>query len=209
MLVAEPTVYLRDVGGPEWDMTNNTRPHPETWRDPPWSRPDSPEPEQLLTREQLVAQLQQESAQEIPDRTLRNWHGAGIVPRPIRRWHEGRPASLYAPWVVDLIIFASALRAAGLPLDTIRETIRNVDWPTATTTTATPPADPQERSARVASYLDALDNLVEEIQHVASLSERAFGIPILAAQLRFFSAHGDRKEHNIPLASKSPLIGGI
>lgn len=36
-------------------------------------------------------------------RRLQLWENRGVIPLPIRRWHDGAVRALYAPWVVDMI----------------------------------------------------------------------------------------------------------
>ena len=74
----------------------------ENWR--AWIPPGWPEPadEDLIGRDELLAMVRQRGVDLTP-RTLQLWENQGIVPRPVRRWHDGAVRALYAPWVADIV----------------------------------------------------------------------------------------------------------
>ena len=88
----------------------------KTWRD--WMDPESPQPETLLTRGELLEQIRANGV-EISERTLQLWEAAGIMPGPIRHWHDGAVRALYAPWVVDIADTANLGRSMGYSLEEI------------------------------------------------------------------------------------------
>lgn len=90
----------------------------KTWRD--WLPPDAPEPrvETLLTRDQLLARVSR-LRPAIAETTLRSWERAGVLPHPIRRWHEGAVRAVYPPWYLDLVRQIRRLQRDGYPLAAI------------------------------------------------------------------------------------------
>ncbi len=97
--------------------------HTETWAD--WMPSDwiGPADEELITRDELLTQAKAGGA-DIHPRTLQILENQGLVPRPIRRWHDGAVRALYAPWVVDLALRAYERRRGKWPLDKAIEDVR-------------------------------------------------------------------------------------
>jgi hypothetical protein len=102
------------------------RDHRLTWRDwipaePGWFGPTD---EELITRDELLDRVQ-ELGVKIHPRTLQILENQGLVPRPIRQWHEGAVRALYAPWVVDLAMRAYDRRQGRWPLEKARADVRD------------------------------------------------------------------------------------
>ena len=101
----------------------------ESWRD--WTPDGYPEPDddELITREQLIDELNRANV-KMTARNLRHWEALGILPGPIRRHHEGATRALYAPWVVRLATIAAAAKTFGSSPEKLgremRETARTV-----------------------------------------------------------------------------------
>ncbi len=87
-----------------------------TWRD--LLAPDAPLPTELLTREQVLAQLKAWRV-DATEADLRYWEYEGVLPRPVRQWHEGAVRALYPAWFVPLVRQLRALQHRGLSLDEI------------------------------------------------------------------------------------------
>lgn len=111
----------------------------QTWRD--WLPEDEEEPadDELITRGELLEHLRAAHV-DISERTLQLWEAAGVIPGPIRRWHNGATRALYAPWVVYLAILAELGRSGGHSTEAVathtksavRAAIHRVDvwtWP--------------------------------------------------------------------------------
>lgn len=79
--------------------TADPMPNQETWVD--WMPPGSPEPEGLLTRDELVDRLRRRGV-DVTARTLAHWESVGALPRAVRRWRDGAPRALYPEWIVGL-----------------------------------------------------------------------------------------------------------
>lgn len=75
----------------------------DTWRDwlPPGWRTHHPDPP-ILTRAELLAELNQRGV-TVTERRLRFWEAAGVLPRPMRSMHLGKPQATYPDWHVDVV----------------------------------------------------------------------------------------------------------
>lgn len=71
----------------------------DAWVPQGWFAPGD---EELITRDELLSRVGQ-SGRKVTTRSLQLWENLGLVPRPIRRWHEGAVRALYAPWVADVV----------------------------------------------------------------------------------------------------------
>ena len=78
----------------------DTGPNRETWAD--WLPPDSGEPLDALTRDELIERLRRRGVDVTP-RTLAHWESVGALPRAARRWRGGAPRALYPERAVDLV----------------------------------------------------------------------------------------------------------
>ncbi len=96
------------------------------WRAAGWlprSAP-APAPEDLITRDQLLAKLERLGLKVNP-RTLRHWEHEGVLPAPIRRRHRGATRALYPPWMVNLVWQLLAYRDEGFALAELPERMRH------------------------------------------------------------------------------------
>ncbi len=98
------------------DDRTRRKAHRSTWQD--LLPPDAPMPAELLTREELLARLATWRI-EATEADLRYWEYEGILPRPVRRWHEGAVRAVYPPWFVPLVRDLRALQRQGLALSEI------------------------------------------------------------------------------------------
>ena len=94
----------------------------QTWRD--WLPEGQPEPPQLITRAELVEQLQLEGV-NVPERTLTFWESAGVLPRPVRRWRDGSPKALYPLHWQELVQMVRSWQDDGHALQEISEYVRH------------------------------------------------------------------------------------
>ncbi len=81
-----------------------------TWAD--WRPGEPPQPDEVLTRDELLDRLATEGVTVSVD-DLQNWQRAGVVPYGIRRWHRGATRMLYPPWMVDLLRHLRVQQQAG------------------------------------------------------------------------------------------------
>jgi len=103
-------------------MTGESIKPKATWRE--WIPEGIPEPydDELISRDTLLNQLREYNV-GISPRTLQRWEGLGLIPGPVRKWHDGATRALYAPWVVNVVIVVNAAKVRG---DTNDHIIENV-----------------------------------------------------------------------------------
>ncbi len=104
-----------------------SKPKRQTWRD--WMRdaaPDVPEPTELLTREEFLAELNQLGL-DVDEGTLRFWENRGVLPRGVRRWDPTVRArrAYYAPWMLAMVLLLRALQRSGLSLQEVTTRLRS------------------------------------------------------------------------------------
>jgi len=102
-------------------MTTQAPPK-ETWRD--WMHPDTPEPEPLLTRAEFLDRVRAEGG-DVSERSLVHWENIGVLPRAVRRWRAGKPATLYPVWLIPVVTTVRVMQERGERLAAIRDTIRS------------------------------------------------------------------------------------
>jgi len=93
----------------------------ETWRD--WMPEGAPEPERLLSRDELVDRLGYYHV-EADATDLRFWEQKGILPRPVRQRRDGAMRTTYPEWVISLVQRIRQLQAEGFSLEQIRPRLR-------------------------------------------------------------------------------------
>jgi len=192
------------------------KPKRETWLEPPWSPSGTQEPELLLTKEQLLDELRK-MGESIPERTLNHWQAIGMIPRPVRRWHEGKPASLYPAWMPELVARARVMRRAGDSPDEIARSLMEMEWVAEQTTPARQieVGDTihvgaygdihlgthagahvrRDDSPAATAYDTALAKAVDAIKALADARQRWTGVPVHRARLQLFDEQGQRDDH--------------
>jgi len=98
------------------------KPNRETWRD--WIAPGEPEPDDLLTRDELIDELRRQGYPVRPH-DLQNWQSAGVIPYGVNRWHAGAVRTIYPIWMIDLLRLLKTLRKNGHNMGEIREMLRS------------------------------------------------------------------------------------
>lgn len=94
----------------------------QTWRD--WLPDGATEPDELLTRDELIEQLRGEGF--VVDRDdFRNWQSSGAIPYGINRRHNGATRTLYPGWMLDVVRTLRAMQADGRKLAEIRAHLRD------------------------------------------------------------------------------------
>jgi len=93
----------------------------ETWRD--WLPANAPEPEQLLTRAEVVARLQ-EGGWKVSADNLRFWEQQGALPHPLRQGHRGATRAVYPDWFVPLVGRMRELQQQRVRIDEIAGILR-------------------------------------------------------------------------------------
>jgi hypothetical protein len=114
-----PTETTRQVAAGDTIRVATTE-RAEAWTD--WG---GPEPAALLTRDEIVTQLQALGVDADGD-TVRYWESVGALPRSIKRWHEGATRAVYPDWAVPLVLSLRELQDAGLALAEIGPVLREI-----------------------------------------------------------------------------------
>jgi hypothetical protein len=116
MSVSVLSVYSADRGALGLAMPGEThKPNQETWRD--WVPPGIDTPLPLITRDELLARLQQRNI-DVKLSDLRYWEYEGILPRPERKWDPAVKArrAYYPIPIMASIMALRELQGAGLQL---------------------------------------------------------------------------------------------
>lgn len=113
------TGEVRATGAAPPGVTSKT-----SWRD--WMPEGYPEPpdDQLITRAELLERLRGIFRTNLSEKRLQVWEAAGVLPGPVRRWHDGATRALYPRWVVYLAAIAELDRPGGLSMDALAEKTR-------------------------------------------------------------------------------------
>ncbi len=103
-------------------MSINAPPKPkrETWRD--WQPEGTPEPE-IMLRDEFVTRLQAVDV-DVDEGDLRFWEYHGVLPRAVKKWHEGANRVFYPRWMISTVTRLRALQETGVPLRAIGPRLR-------------------------------------------------------------------------------------
>lgn len=93
----------------------------QTWED--WMLPGTPEPH-IMSRDELLDELKRRNV-ELTPAGLQYYRHRGIVPRPVRRRHQGVTQAVYPDWMVDAIAHVRELQDQGLSLEQIKPLMRS------------------------------------------------------------------------------------
>lgn len=105
-------------------MTATTsKPKRETWLD--WLPSDAPDPLELITRQELARRVSDRGF-DVTNEKIGYWEKQGVLPLPVRRWHEGATRALYPSWMEDVVIRAIGLRERGESTSGIRQSTRDL-----------------------------------------------------------------------------------
>ena len=150
--------------------------HTETWANWMPSGWIGPADEELITRGELLTRAKGFGA-DIHPRTLQILENQGLVPRPIRRWHDGAVRALYAPWVVDLALRAYERRRGKWPLERAIEDVRGA-----------------VKGAIFTHLMDTdqlvSDRLLAQLRELADQHAQRTGTPIQSSEIRLLDAEG-------------------
>jgi len=133
-----------------------------------------PADEELITRDELLTRAKGFGT-NIHPRTLQIMENQGLVPRPIRRWHDGAVRALYAPWVVDLVLRAYERRRGKWPLNKALADVRGA-----------------VKSAIFVHLMDTdqlvSDKLLAQLRELADQHAKRTGTPIQSSEIRLLDA---------------------
>lgn len=140
----------------------------ETWRD--WMPEGSPEPADLMTREAFLARLNGVGVDAV-EGDLRFWEYHGVLPRAIRRWHDGASRVLYPRWMIMAVALLRDFQDLGFSLRDIAPRLRAlvrdaIGWgDTAGLSPAQADAALRQRARDLARFalLESIDNELAEL----------------------------------------------
>lgn len=106
-------------------MTGNTttsaaKQNKETWGD--WVVPGY-ESGPLLTRDELANYMAGVGFKVSPD-DLRYWEAEGVIPRSVKKWHNGATRAVYPIWMRSIIVFVRTSQENGDSLEVIGQHVR-------------------------------------------------------------------------------------
>jgi hypothetical protein len=169
----------------------------ETWQD--WLPADEPEPnpDDLLTRGQLVERLQEQGA-DITVKDLTNWHGRGVLPRGVRHRIGSVTYVLYPPQFIAMVRRLLDLQDEGLTLREIGPQLRVEFFGKALTANKVSVPIRSDVSARASvrrgdHALTANDDVARLLRDIARDHEARYGGSIMRVELRLID------EFNNPL----------
>jgi len=92
------------------------KPQRVTWRD--WQPPGTPDPDELMTREEFVARLN-DLAVDVDGNDLRYWEALGVLPRGVRKRRDKVTRVYYPRWLMQSVQLLRDLQGLGLSLEEI------------------------------------------------------------------------------------------
>ncbi len=99
----------------------------ETWRE--WIADDAVDPtdsdDEVITRDELLRRAAP-WVEKVHPRTLQTLEQQGLLPRPVRRWHEGAVRALYAPWMTGMVAQAYNHYRQHSPLEEAQVDMRSL-----------------------------------------------------------------------------------
>lgn len=177
-------------------MTTTTKTR-ETWLD--WIPPDGREDaelaaEPLLSREELVSELQSRGY-EVSARDLIFWQAKRVIPYPVREKRQGMSIAVYPQWMIQVIHTLKGLQEQGYVLRDIGPLLRDVVFHTFTSRPPTPKQ--ARRQAQRASYpiAEELDPLLRSF---ARVHELIHGGNITHAEIRLVGDDGTAETYWFP-----------
>jgi len=175
----------------------------ETWRD--WLGPDEPDPDELLTRDEIVQRANGwllRGRKIITARDLRLWEQLGILPRGIRRGHKGASRNLYPGWMVALARDIREMQHQGLSLDAIRPRIRN--RARIEMNIGSSPIDDDIRAhrrfAQAPEDITMSFSLIEELERLAEWRARLTGVETDRIEVRVIGRDKSMTIYRMPIA---------
>jgi len=175
----------------------------ETWRD--WMPPGLPEPEELFTREEL-ADLLHSWHIDASVSDLRYWEYAGVLPRPVRRWHNGAVRAVYPRWIASIVRELRRMqRVEGFSLQHIRPQLRayarmflayeSNDSARETVKAKPLPMSPED--------IRIWPDLTSELERLARWWTQLSGVPAERIEVHVIGASGRATRYPLPLATES------
>ncbi|MDP9355087.1 MAG: hypothetical protein M3R02_07355 [Chloroflexota bacterium] len=194
------------------------KPPKATWRD--WLIADRVPPEEiarmedegLLTREELLAEVNDPAGWElVEDQTVKPvtpgdmqyWENTGVLPRSVRRWHQGATRALYPRWFVFLVRQIRYYQLSDTPLDEIAAMLRAY----VRHRFSRHPADQDVREHADNLGLTPADLRLPQavefgLRRFAAWHQRITGVDIDRVEIAVVDKNGRRHVREVPIASR-------
>lgn len=152
----------------------------DTWSD--WF-PDADEKDQITLNDLLTQWIEPRlgEGENVSTDTIRYWQKIGVLPQPVKRWHEGATRALYpAPYAFLAIFTILDMQDTGYTLQQIRERLRRRfrSW----TIRTDDPHDWKQTAMRMASeYTETTGTPLSHVQIrfiVDEVEEDVFSYPV-------------------------------
>jgi DNA-binding transcriptional MerR regulator len=189
--------------------TPTTTTNTETWKD--WLGPDRPEPApaDLYSREQIAEMANHyvhPRAKPVKPSDLRLWEQMGILPRGLRRGHQGAARNVYPAWVASLAREIRGYQYQGLPLEEIRPRIRAhalimLGFGDSETDNEIRAAHP---SARAPEDIRLWPDLISELERLARWHTHLTGTDADRVEVHVIGANGRATRYPHPIAAHEP-----
>lgn len=181
----------------------------ETWRD--WAAPGAPgtegstSPQEMLTRDELLATVERWGVKPVSERTLRFWEDEGVLPRATVEGEPGHQRAMYPWWVADLIAQVRQHQDRGLDLKQLPGRMRMAAWWLNRSPSAHEvPERPQPARATPPDLPDDLARLlVAELSNFGALHYLVDGTILERVDLVFQATNGQKAIYTLPLAPPS------
>jgi hypothetical protein len=192
LLIEEPTMT-------EATANQSTTPPKETWRD--WLPPGAPEPERVLTRAEVLEHLARWRV-DATENDLRYWEYVGVLPRPVRRWHNGAVRATYPDWFPHLVRRVRAWQRLGASLDLIRPRVRA--YARISLGLSDDPIDAEIRQARPTADgpedLSIPPEIMPTLERLAAWHARLSGIDTERIEVRVVDVQGNWTSYPLLIA---------
>lgn len=169
----------------------------ETWAD--WLPPEGRETaladaEPLLTRDELVAELQS-LGHEVTPRDLIFWQTKGVIPYPVREKREGVSIAVYPQWMIQVIHLLKGLQEQRYALRDIEPLLRDMVFRMFTPRS---PTSKQARRRLQREFYPIADELDPLLRSLARVHELIHGGNITGAEIRLIGEDGAEEPYWFP-----------
>jgi DNA-binding transcriptional MerR regulator len=184
--------------GPPMATTEKPKTNQETWRD--WLGPGEPEPGDLYSRDEIVKIANATRIRKpVKPGDLRLWEQLGILPRGIRRGHQGAARNVYPGWTANLAQQVRLLQDQGYSLEEIKPRVRT--YARLTLGHGTTPTDEEikarHRDAQAPEDVEPWPALVEELARLARWRASLSGVETARIEVRVIGA--DNRSTTYPI----------
>ena len=179
-----------------------------TWRD--WLPKGAPEPDDLLTREEVLDRLRSWSV-EATVNDLRYWEYEGILPRAVKRQHDGAVRAVYPEWFPHLVRHLRDLQAEGLTLNQITPRLRTHARLTLAIEQASMSTLARDRAVRIPPWAKQPEDIqlgfdvAAALEKVADAHAKFRGVPVARIEVHVIGTDGRATKYPMPIAAAESI----